>query len=240
MPKNKCTYDEWFETAAGQELLKSEALCLAKIIRSKWGDHLLQIGGPEGKVLRDLSPIIHQVCFNPVIKDFEEASLVLVDYDELALLPESVDVILLPHVLENTAKPDALLAELYQALKPEGLLILFCFNPSGLGSLWYLDFMRQKIMPRAKWRSAYRLMEMLQAVGFSKINRYSAGFHLPFAKKKTSVMAWQTGLAWLFPTVGAVTVLSAKKEEIAALLTVEWNAKPNVGMVQNRSYDADS
>ena len=56
--------------------------------------------------------------------------------DELPLAPESVDVIVMVHVLEFIAKPPVLLREVYQALAPGGQLIIVSLNP---WSLWGID-----------------------------------------------------------------------------------------------------
>lgn len=53
--------------------------------------------------------------------------------DAMAWACQSVDVLLMPHVLESCADPSRVLAEAYRILKPEGVLVLTGFNPH---SLW--------------------------------------------------------------------------------------------------------
>ncbi len=58
---------------------------------------------------------------------------VQMDLAESAWAAQSIDLLLLPHALECSGRPDWVLAEAYRALKPEGRLILTGFNPH---SLW--------------------------------------------------------------------------------------------------------
>ncbi len=237
MSKTKFTLDAWFSSPVGHELLKAEARGLAAIIGSKWGDHLVQIGGPRAKTLRAVSPIIHQVCLSESGGAFEDASSMQLNYQELALQPNSVDLILLPHLLEAARNPEELLKEIYQALKPEGVLVILSFNTAGLGLFWRINLVRQRILRHAKWWSTYRIMEVLQVVGFGEIDRYSVCFRLPGAKVPSKKAWWEKLLAWLCPQAGAVSILCVKKEEFAPLMPVEWLAKPSLAVLQNQRYE---
>lgn len=238
MLKTELGMDKWFESSIGKQLLELEASFIAKLIASKWGDHCVQIGGPADKLLRCASPIIHQLYLKSHIISVEEASLVVTAYDELPLMPHSADLILLPHVLECVKDPHAFLSEVYQALKPEGLLIILCFNPAGVGALWRLQLLHQGFPHKAKWWSTYRLMEYLQIIGYSEIQRYSVAFQ-PWINREVlcGLFPMDKILAWICGSLGAVSVLSAKKEEAAPLWQrADWKAVPALGAMRNNAF----
>jgi len=221
MSKAEIALDRWFQSPPGQALLQLEAEVLAKLIASKWGDHCVQIGGPASKLLRCASPIIHHILLKQTDCVAEEASLVINHYDELALMPNSVDLIIVPHGVELVHDPKHFFKEIYQALKPEGLLVMLCFNPSGIGSLWRLQAIRQHF-PRLRWRSTYGLLEDLQSVGFSQLRRYSVGFQPGLGQEELrSCWGLDKAIAWFCPLAGAVSIVTARKEETGFLLNRE-------------------
>jgi hypothetical protein len=54
------------------------------------------------------------------------------DYRALPIIPNSMDAILLPHVLESEASSEDILQEVEIALKPEGSLVILGLNPISL------------------------------------------------------------------------------------------------------------
>jgi ubiquinone/menaquinone biosynthesis C-methylase UbiE len=78
------------------------------------------------------------------------------------VLTDSVDAVLLPHTLELTTAPHAVLREVHRVLRPNGKLIVLGFNPF---SLWGL---RHRFSPRGfppeirRQISRHRLSDWLQ------------------------------------------------------------------------------
>ena len=57
------------------------------------------------------------------------------DLDRLAIASDSVDAVLLPHTLELTESPHALLREVDRILRADGHLVILSFKPVGLWGL---------------------------------------------------------------------------------------------------------
>ena len=97
----------------------------------------------------------------------------------LPFATQSIDLVVLPHVLEFHPDPHQLLREIERILIPEGQLIIHGFNPV---SLWGL---RQRLMPRSElfpWNGNYlsvlRLKDWLNLLGFD-LDRGCFGCYTP-------------------------------------------------------------
>jgi SAM-dependent methyltransferase len=126
---------QWQRRPLGRALIQAEAQLLASTFDDVFGLELLQLGtwGP-GRELLAPSRIRRQ----SVIADPAEGSARGDLVARLAHLPinnASVDAVLLPHTLELTADPHAVLREADRVLVAEGQLIVLGFRPA---SLWGL------------------------------------------------------------------------------------------------------
>lgn len=127
MSFHPCYLSNWLKKEPGALLVEMERAQLRHLLKPMAGDYLIQIGGlPE--LVAD-SPIRFKWYFNTQAK----SGSIQVTLDELPLAHESVDVIVMTHVLEFIDKPQLLLREAYQALAPGGQLIVLSLNPL---SLW--------------------------------------------------------------------------------------------------------
>src|SRR5690625_7466005 len=95
--------------------------------------------------------------------------------DLLAAQPEalpfetqSIDLILLPHVLENAYDSHQVLREIERVLVPEGLVIITGFNPLSLWGLRYrlVSCAPPLPAPASNWVSPYRLSFWLGSLSF--------------------------------------------------------------------------
>lgn len=100
-----------------------------------------------------------------------------------ALACRSVDVLLMPHVLENCSDPSRALAEAYRILKPEGMLVLTGFNPN---SLWRFSrlFDGKRLPQRSKCLPLPVLKKKVRAVDFSIQSGSFMVYVPPFENKR--------------------------------------------------------
>jgi SAM-dependent methyltransferase len=179
MQQSPINFIKWWQQPIASQLLRLEEKAIAKLLASKRGNHLVQMGGPDSNQLRIAAPIAHQV-YIPLAtlnESMTDNQVIIAAETELPLQPDSIDLIIIPHVIEFSAHPEALLKAVYLALKPEGYLLSLNFNRYGIGFFWYLQ-QWQRLLP---WRKASKWtkeqwLSQLHRVGFTDIQHWSLGF----------------------------------------------------------------
>lgn len=214
MAFHPCYLSTWLKKEPGALLVEMERAQLKRLLKPVAGDYLIQIGGlPE---LVAASPIRFKWYFNTQAK----SGSIQVALDELPLIPESVDVIVMVHVLEFTTNPQVVLREVYQALAPGGQLIILSLNP---WSLW--GFTREVPHFWPAWRVKNWLRELRLRIVMSDTFCFRPPLH--------SVKWWRR-LLWMeaigpfcFPSLGGFYILAAQKRVagITPLVQQAWSKK---------------
>jgi SAM-dependent methyltransferase len=136
--KSIIALEGWLQTPAGVYLRAWEQTCLDNLTADIFGYNAVQIGMPQIDALaasRMPYKLLADRRVRPVAAGDEAlrpVSLTL-DYTELPFASQSVDLVVLPHVLEFSTDPHQVLREVERVLIPEGQLIICGFNPA---SLW--------------------------------------------------------------------------------------------------------
>ena len=125
---------EWFESPLGQHLLFREQRYFDDAVSDVFGFNAVQVGLPQLDFLRNSRIPLRATCA------VETPAGVRADPMFLPFESQSLDLLLLPHVLEFSANPHQVLREAERVLRPEGRLVLSGFNPR---SLWGLARMLQ-------------------------------------------------------------------------------------------------
>src|SRR5689334_2412010 len=123
------TLQDWFETPLGQYLLDKERAYLDDVTPDIFGFHALQLGLSQVDLLRE-SRIAHRMR----VDSLDHPDLFAKGH-ELPIATQSIDMVLLPHVIEFATEPHAVLREVDRVMMPEGRLVILGFNP---WSLWGL------------------------------------------------------------------------------------------------------
>ncbi|QLH42823.1 MAG: methyltransferase domain-containing protein [Coxiellaceae bacterium] len=122
----------WFDHVPGNLVLQAESRALDKLMPNLLGYHLLQLGGPQVNLLHNCR-IPHRIHISPACPCSFPGTCLVGDYTQLPFLPESIDVALLPHVLEFSKQPRAILEQVSQVLSPRGKVIILGLQPF---SMW--------------------------------------------------------------------------------------------------------
>lgn len=120
---------DWFETPLGRHLLFREQRYFDQAVSDVFGFNAVQIGLPQIDFLRNSRIPLRLACA------VESSAAVQADPMFLPFESQSLDLLLMPHVLEFSDNPHQVLREAERVLRPEGRLVLAGFNPR---SLWGL------------------------------------------------------------------------------------------------------
>ncbi|MBA4143822.1 MAG: methyltransferase domain-containing protein [Nitrosospira sp.] len=174
--KNKA---EWFEACLGQYLLEREQNYFDKAVADVFGYNAIQIGFPPYDFLRaNRMPL--QFCAAE-----EEGGAVRAAPDFLPIENNSIDLVLLPHVLEFSSNPHQILREVQRVLMPEGLVMVCGFNPR---SLWGVRGLFGSVKEDFPWRGNFialpRLKDWLTLLDFEITEDRLCCYAPPFSQEK--------------------------------------------------------
>lgn len=151
----------WYRSALGVEVARIEDDCVQRLLANTFGYYLVQVGASEsfGGALA-ASRIRHRILLSALQSSPGFAGPTVVgDPTALPLASDSIDAVLLPHTLEYSGQPRAILAEVERVLIPEGRLILLGFNPL---SLWGLGRLCWPACRRPPWNGRWRLVVQIE------------------------------------------------------------------------------
>jgi SAM-dependent methyltransferase len=161
----------WLEKRLGRQLLKTERLELESVLPRLFGYHLVQLGAvcKEADLLSS-SRIWHRVVVEVGTWPEAQSPSLLSRLDVLPFANASVDVMILPHVLEYESNPHQILREVQRVLVPYGTLIVLGFNPWSFWGLWRLLLGRWGQVPwGGRFYSLTRLRDWLALLGFETV-----------------------------------------------------------------------
>ena len=186
-----------------------------------FGFRAVQVGLPDVDFLRqNRIPYRFSLALEP-------GAGIAADPLQLPLASQSVDLVVLPHVLEFHPSPHEVLREAERVLMPEGHLVLSGFNTL---SLWRLrqamPFMDKQGAP---WESRFigllRLRDWLRVLGF-EINGGQFGCYVPPFQQQIWLDRFafmdKAGARW-WPLFGGIYVIRAvKRVSGMRLVTPAW------------------
>lgn len=208
------SFRQWLLEPLGQMLLITETAEIKKFINKLFGYHLLLVGDIHFIEAIKTSPIQHRVWIHPHTIARTDISPLTSRQDKLPIQSDEIDLVYLAHCLEYLKNPHEALRECYRVLRPEGHIIISCFNPL---SLWGINRFFLHFLKRVPWDgrfiSLYRLRDWLALLGFDVIEIKSCVFRPPLHKDSwLKRFEWLEKLGqWCWPHWGANTVILAQK-----------------------------
>ena len=232
MPQRLNTMELLYQSLAGSILLDYDTQQLQAFMRHSLGDYLLQIGGPRDFKLAEHSLIKNKVYLSPTRSSVKDEFSIQAGLTELPIIPNSIDLVLMPHMLEFMHDPIHVLEEVKQALAPAGMVVILGFNAY---SLWGLQRWRQgrRGFPwHGQFRTLGQVKRWLQQLGFHIVARRTMFFHGPFGKRpQPQRWAMLEALGQTcFPWLGGVYLIIGQKRVMRPdkLPSFEWQSKLRV------------
>ena len=214
------SWEKWLQSPPGQYVLGWEQQCFNQIVADVFGFHALQIGLPQMNALSENRMPLHALLLhshdNPEYAARFSWHLIEGSSAELPFANESLDLVVLPHVLEFAADPHQVLREVDRVLRPEGRLVISGFNPASLwGARQYLSrLFGNPYLPRdGQFIGLIRIKDWLQLLNYSLDRGHFGCYKFPF--HRDAAMARMDflepmGNRW-WPIFGAVFLVSAIK-----------------------------
>lgn len=198
----------WYDTPLGRYVLEREQAYIDTAVSDIFGFNALQFSLPQYDLLR-ASRIPTRLTLGP----YRPARLVT-DFDCLAIANQSVDLVLMPHVLEFSSAPHQILREVERVLIPEGHVLITGFNPLSLWGACHALRPRGDEYPwRGKFISLLRLKDWLALLGFEVVAGKLSCYAPPLQSEKWMArfeFMEAAGDRW-WPLGGGVYYLLAKK-----------------------------
>lgn len=224
--------DDWLGSPLAASLLAQESRLVSEALDGIFGELCLQLGrwGTSGAFLKH-ARTQRTVCVSDRDGVLVDAAPTAIGHPyRLPLLSESVDAVLLPHTLEFSSRPHAILREVHRVLRANGSLLVLGFKPGGLWGL-------RRLIPGAAMPpgidtivSDSQLSDWLQLLDLYIHGVTPYGFRWPLpGNRGAGSQAWEErGRRW-WPALAACYMLTAQKRVIP-LTTVRmpWRSRPKV------------
>lgn len=229
--KSIITLTPWLDSPAGRYVLAWEKARLNALTADIFGFNAVQIGLPQLNAL-EANRMPNKWMTDTHLPQSKEVPIVMAhDFSELPFASQSLDLVVLPHVLEFAVEPHQILREVERVLIPEGQIIVCGFNPAslwgarqGVGRLTGAPFLPQE----GEFIGVPRIKDWLKLLNMG-VNRGHFGCYAPpYTTEKWldrfSFME-KAGDRW-WPYLGAVYIVQAiKRVKGMRLIGPAWSKK---------------
>lgn len=214
---------EWLDTPQGQYVQRWEHARVDEIVSDVFGYNAVQIGLLEHDYLR-----ANRMPFKLGCDDGGAAPGpgLICDPVQLPFPVASVDLVVLPHVLEFAADPHAILREVERVLVPEGHVLVTGFNPFSLWGARRRLREREPFPWNGDWLSVPRLRDWFKLLSLDTQSG-CFGCYCPPVRSDKWLARWHfmenAGRRW-WPFLGGAYVLQGiKRVRGMRLITPAWN-----------------
>jgi SAM-dependent methyltransferase len=232
---------EFLRSPAGRYVLDWEQQQLDNAVTDIFGYHAMQLGLPEIDTLREnrmqLRFCAADHALDPPEPDQRAGHhrvAIINRYEELPFATHSIDLVVMPHILEFTEDPHQVLREVERVLVPEGHVVITGFNPV---SLWGARQSLARVgaspyLPReGRFLSLPRVKDWLKLLSFD-VERGRFGCYVPSVRSDRWIARWRfmekAGDRW-WPFLGAIYMLTAvKRVRGMRLVGAIWKRKEEV------------
>ena len=225
----------WLDSAPGVYVRQWEQACLDQLTADIFGFNAMQIGLPQINALHANRMPNKWLADTHVTQASGRIASVAIAHDlaELPFASQSLDLVILPHVLEFSSEPHQVLREVERVLIPEGQLIICGFNPVSLwgvrqlsGSLSGAPFLPLD----GEFISMPRLKDWLKLLNM-EVSRGHFGCYAPPCRTEKWLQRFSfmegAGQHW-WPFLGAVYVVQAiKRVKGMRLIGPAWTSHMN-------------
>ncbi|GAA5442257.1 hypothetical protein Misp06_00431 [Microbulbifer sp. NBRC 101763] len=220
----------WFSSSLGQEILSQQLALSQPLIEGFFGYHLMQVGVTDAVDFADSSRINHRFRLAACP---EQKGAALVELEHLPLPSESIDVVLLHHLLDFSAHPHQILREAARVLIPGGHMLLIGFNPFSLLGLSRMLFSRGAYQKGNQMRAA-RVADWMNLLDLQADKVHRGFFRLPLQQRELlAKTAWmeRLGSRWCLPWGGFYIIVARKEVARVRTIKINWRTQRKPALV---------
>ena len=211
---------EWFASGQGSYVLKREQDYFDHTVSDIFGYNAVQLGLPEYDFLNSSRMPLRFKA------GAQEGNHVRLCCDELPFDSDSLDLVLLPHVLEFADNPHQILREVERVLRPEGNLVISGFNPFSLWGLHRAMGRKQGYPWCGRFIRLPRLKDWLALLGFEVAGGRFAAYAPPLHQTKwleRFAFMEKAGDRWWAVSGGVYYLHAIKRVPGMRLIKPQWN-----------------
>lgn len=223
--------EDWLDTPQGRYVMTWEQEKIDAVIDDLFGYNALQLGLPQMRLLdRNRIPLRQIVGPSGGVD-------VACDFREMPFSANSIDLAVMPHVLEFHEDPHQILREVERVLRPDGQLVMTGFNPISLWGLRRKLSSRPRVFPfSGSYLSVARLKDWLQLLNF-EADRGNFGCYAPPCQQARWFRRWRfmeaAGDRWWSFAGGVYLLRAVKRVRGMRLIMPAWSAaKPGAKTLQ--------
>ena len=213
--------DNWLDSPQGQYVMAWELARIDAMVADIFGYNALQLGLPKFDLLAQNRIPLRQLAGESGAVD------VLCDLRELPFSANSIDLVVMPHILEFHEDPHQILREVERVLIPDGQLLITGFNPHSLWGLRRRLPKRPDAFPmNGDYISVLRLKDWLQLLSF-EVDRGNFGCYAPPCEQKHWLKRWHfmeaAGDRWWSFAGGVYLLRAVKRVRGMRLILPPWS-----------------
>jgi SAM-dependent methyltransferase len=233
------TLTDWFATPQGQYLLEREQEFFDKSVADIFGFNAVQLGLTEYEFLRTSRMPLRTVAGNKAGaqaynkdgafvtgSESGEYGMVRLIMEELPFECGSLDMVVMPHVLEFNEHPHQILREVERVLRPDGNIIISGFNPRSLWGIRRALGSQMGYPWRGNFINLTRLGDWLELLGFEVAAVEFSCYVPPLTHAgwlKRLRLIEPTGNKWWAVCGGVYFVQAIKRVPGMRLIKPKWN-----------------
>ncbi len=224
----------WFASPLGRMCLAYEQRAIAELLRQHRGQRILQISPLSLMVPKDFAPFksIYRLQLSEGHVESDASSsfqrFCVTDFQNLPFEDESIDIVVVHHVLEFSLDPQSVLKEAGRVTSSGGHIVVVAFNPASITGL--LSILGRLFQPNNKICArkqllALRVKDWLRFLDFSNLKTRNLGHEIPFNHSgflRVTQPIFERLEKFSLPFANVYCLLARKDKAGLSLLAPDW------------------